>query len=171
MGSVSRPSPCCASSTGSSAPCPPAITADSDWAFTSPGGSWKRTAEPLRSTALPAQAPPSPSPCRRARDEQLVPEVRKRDPVFVGCPALVVDALRAVWERLPSPTGRVRQCRSQCLVFSASPCIPSTCTLICFGLFSAFLGSLMRSTPLRHSAVVFSVSTVDGTVKVRLNGP
>src|SRR6267143_1124938 len=86
MGSVSRPSTCCASSTGSSAPCPPAITADSDWAFTSPGGSWKRTAEPLRSTALPAQAPPSPSACRRARDEQLVPEIRKRDPVLSGVP-------------------------------------------------------------------------------------
>src|SRR5712664_1362620 len=86
MGSVSRPSTCCASSTGSSAPCPPAITADSDWAFTSPGGSWKRTAERLKSTAHPAWAPPSPSTCRLARDERRVPEIRKRDPVLSGVP-------------------------------------------------------------------------------------
>ena len=62
-------------------------------------------------------------------------------------------------------------CQLQCLVFSPSAGIPSTCTLICLGLISALLGRVTRSTPLRHSAVVCSVSTVDGTVKVRLNGP
>jgi hypothetical protein len=29
----------------------------------------------------------------------------------------------------------------------------------------------MRNTPSRHSALMFSVFTVDGTVTVRLNGP
>ena len=102
-----------------------------------------------------------------ARDEQVVPEVRKRDPVLSGVPLSLSTracCLGAVpFSRRPRAT--------QCLVFSPSPAIPSTCTLICFGLISAFLGSLTRSTPLRHSAVVFSVSTVVGTVKVRLKGP
>src|SRR3981189_1097512 len=86
MGSVSRPSTCFASSTGSSARCPPATTAGSGWASTSPGGSWKRTGERFTSTAPPARAPPSPSTCRSAQHEQVVPEVRKRDPVLSGVP-------------------------------------------------------------------------------------
>src|SRR3989442_9832360 len=59
----------------------------------------------------------------------------------------------------------------QCLVFSPNAGAASTWTLICFVFVSAFFGSVIRSTPSRDSARTFSVSTVDGTVKVRLNGP
>src|SRR2546422_5415546 len=109
------------------------------------------------------------SGCRACPEDVSTWRKCKRDPVLAVPLSLPRGAY--CWERFPSPAGRVRLCQLQCLVFSPSAGIPSTCTLICFGLTSALLGRVIRSMPLRHSAVAFSVSTVDGTVQGRLNGP
>src|SRR3989449_2130111 len=92
------------------------------------------------------------SGCRACPEDVSTWRKCKRDPVLAVPLSLPRGAY--CWERFPSPAGRVRLCQLQCLVFSPSAGIPSTCTLICFGLTSALLGRVIRdrkSTRLNSS--------------------
>src|SRR5258705_4635265 len=108
---------------------------------------------------------------------------RKRDTRLDGRPALAVDAVRvagsdsllpqAAYDRasLSDWSSRRALAFRYSFCFLSPPRLKSVCTLIWRGFISAFLGRKMRSTPSRLCAVTFPVSTVEGSVNLRLKAP